>query len=494
VGAAGHAEIEVKYAVDERAVLPDLATVPGVATVVRLEPMRLEAVYFDTADRVLVRARIALRRRTGGHDAGWHVKLPAAVGRTEVQAPIDPERPDVLPGVLRELLATRIRTSPLEPIARVATERIATVLRDASGAGAVEVVDDRVTATDVAAGVVRTWREWEVEQVGEDAEASAALLAATDPVLQAAGARVSPSPAKLAQALGGERTEPVAAATTAGEVVRRIVGRLAEQLHRDVAALRSGGADEVHAARKTVRRIRSVLALEDVTGEAGGALRQQLRSLGATLGDARDPVVAARVSAELLAGLGDDVPEAVRRRLVDDRLADAEAARVRALGALDSPAGSAAFAALDAFAAATPTGPRATASVPVLADLARSTVRRAVRRTRHADRSLQALHDARRAAKRARYVIEELEAEGALRSGSALRRSARRAAAVHRTIGAHRDLELLVADLPFVAARAAANGENAFSYGVLAERGARRARRLRRKAKHAMDRLRAIAR
>jgi inorganic triphosphatase YgiF len=494
MGAAGHAEIEVKYAVDERAVMPDLAAVPGAVTVERLDPMRLEAVYFDTPDRVLVRARIALRRRTGGHDAGWHVKLPAAVGRTELQAPIDPERPDVLPDTLRELISTRVRTAPLEPIARIATERTATVLRDASGAGAVEVVDDRVTATDIAAGVVRTWREWEVEQVGDDSDASAALLAATDPVLQAAGARVSPSPAKLAQALGGERTEAPTPATTAGEVVRRIVARLAEQLHRDVAALRSGGADQVHAARKTIRRVRSVLALDDVTGEAGAALRQQLRPLGATLGDARDPVVAARVSAELLAGLGDDVPEAVRRRLVDERLAAAEAARVRSLGALDSPAGFAAFAALDAFAAVTPTGPRATASVPVLADLARSAVRRAIRRTKHADHSLEALHDARRAAKRARYVIEELEAEGALRSASALRRSARRAAAVHDAIGAHRDLELVVADLPFVAARAAANGENAFAYGVLAERGARRATRLRRKAKQAIERLRSAAR
>ncbi|HEY0373851.1 MAG TPA: CYTH and CHAD domain-containing protein [Amnibacterium sp.] len=493
MGAASHAEIEVKYAVDERAVLPDLAAVPGATAVERFDPVRLEAVYFDTADRVLVRARIALRRRTGGHDAGWHVKLPAAVGRTELQAPIDPAAPDALPAAIRQLVASRVRTAALEPIARIATERTAVVLHDASGAGAVEVVDDRVTATDIAAGVVRTWREWEVEQVGDDADASAALLEAADPVLQAAGARVSPSPAKLAQALGGERIEQPGPATTAGEVVRRVVARLTEQLHRDVAALVSGGPDEVHAARKTIRRLRSVLALEDVTGEAGASLRERLRPLGATLGDARDPVVGSRVAADLLADV-DDVPEAVRRRLVDDRLEEAEAARVRAVGALGSPADLAVFADLDAFAAADPAGPRADAPVPVLADLARSTVRRAVRRTRRADRSIEALHDARKAAKRARYVIEELDAEGALRSRSALRRAARRASAVHDAIGAHRDLELVVADLPFVAARAAANGENAFVYGVLAERGARRARGLRRRAARAMQRLRSATR
>jgi inorganic triphosphatase YgiF len=490
VGAAGHAEIEVKYAVDERAVMPDLAAVPGAASVERSEPVRLEAVYFDTADRVLVRARIALRRRTGGHDAGWHVKLPAAVGRTELQAPIDPGAPDVLPEVLRELVATRIRSAPLEPIARIATDRTATVLKDASGAGAVEVVDDRVTSTDVAAGIVRTWREWEVEQVGDDAAASAVLLAATDPLLQAAGARISPSPAKLAQALGGERIERPGPATTAGDAASRIVARLTEQLHRDVAALRSGGPDEVHEARKTLRRLRSVLALQDVTGDAGAALRERLRHLGATLGDARDPVVAARVARGLLDGLAEDVPEVVRRRLVDERLAAAESARVRAVGALGSPADLTVFAGLDAFTAE---GPLAGAPVSVLADLARSVVRRAARRTTHAGRSVASLHDARKAAKRARYVIEELDAEGVLPSRSALRRAARRASSVHDAIGVHRDLELLVADLPFVAARAAAEGENAFVYGVLAERGARRARRLRRKAERAMKRLRSIA-
>ncbi|HEV7624334.1 MAG TPA: CHAD domain-containing protein, partial [Amnibacterium sp.] len=172
------------------------------------------------------------------------------------------------------------------------------------------------------------------------------------------------------------------------------------------------------------------------------------------------------------------------------RIAEAETARVRAVGALGSAADLGVFAELDAFAAAPPAGPRADAPVPVLADLARSTVRRAVRRARHAGRSIGALHDARKAAKRARYVIEELDAEGALRSRSALRRAARRASAVHDAIGAHRDLELVLADLPFVAARAAANGENAFVYGVLAARGARRADRLRRKAEHAMERLR----
>ncbi|BAS10441.1 uncharacterized protein Rv2226/MT2285 [Arthrobacter sp. Hiyo4] len=37
----------------------------------------LEAVYFDTQTHTLASRDITLRRRTGGVDAGWHLKLAA---------------------------------------------------------------------------------------------------------------------------------------------------------------------------------------------------------------------------------------------------------------------------------------------------------------------------------------------------------------------------------------------------------------------------------
>ena len=54
--------------------------VPGVAAVTRQDPQILDAVYYDTADLRLIRAGVTLRRRTGGDDAGWHLKLPAGAG------------------------------------------------------------------------------------------------------------------------------------------------------------------------------------------------------------------------------------------------------------------------------------------------------------------------------------------------------------------------------------------------------------------------------
>jgi uncharacterized protein YjbK len=50
---------------------------------------QLEAVYYDTADLALAAGRITLRRRTGGDDAGWHLKFPAGSGELqEVRLPL----------------------------------------------------------------------------------------------------------------------------------------------------------------------------------------------------------------------------------------------------------------------------------------------------------------------------------------------------------------------------------------------------------------------
>ena len=84
-------EIERKYAVGAGFVLPDLSMVPGVAAVTGPDTYHLTAVYLDTPGLDLAAARITLRRRTGGTDAGWHLKLPAgAEARREVHAPLGP--------------------------------------------------------------------------------------------------------------------------------------------------------------------------------------------------------------------------------------------------------------------------------------------------------------------------------------------------------------------------------------------------------------------
>ena len=63
-------EIEAKFAVDSSAELPDLTTLPEIGSVAREEHHELSAIYFDTPDLRLTRAKMTLRRRTGGNDSG----------------------------------------------------------------------------------------------------------------------------------------------------------------------------------------------------------------------------------------------------------------------------------------------------------------------------------------------------------------------------------------------------------------------------------------
>ena len=71
-------ETERKYEAGEP-LDPELVARVAAAGLTLGEPARHElvAVYYDTADLRLIRSRLTLRRRRGGSDAGWHLKLPA---------------------------------------------------------------------------------------------------------------------------------------------------------------------------------------------------------------------------------------------------------------------------------------------------------------------------------------------------------------------------------------------------------------------------------
>src|SRR5215470_7201463 len=69
-------ETERKYEAPRETALPDLADLPDVAGESDPEEQTLRAQYYDTDDLRLLRHGITLRRRTGGSDAGWRLKLP----------------------------------------------------------------------------------------------------------------------------------------------------------------------------------------------------------------------------------------------------------------------------------------------------------------------------------------------------------------------------------------------------------------------------------
>ncbi|MFT4210719.1 MAG: CYTH domain-containing protein [Microbacterium sp.] len=194
-------EVERSYDVGDDAVVPDWSLLPGVAAVGGAEVRELDARYLDTADLTLGRAGIALRRRTGGPDEGWHVKIAAAEGRHEYHWPLGDE---ALPAGIAEALAPWAEP-PFTPLARIRNRRVAYALTDAAGHVVAEMVDDHVTATDERTGRAQRWREWEVElgpAAPADAAAREAFFAAVEALVADAGGRPAASDSKLARTLG----------------------------------------------------------------------------------------------------------------------------------------------------------------------------------------------------------------------------------------------------------------------------------------------------
>jgi inorganic triphosphatase YgiF len=194
---AEYLEIEQKFDVDAGFARPSFARLAGVSAA---EPvlLQLSATYFDTPDGRLAASKITLRRRTGGGDAGWHRKLPAAAGaRREIRAPLGPGDEPV-PDELAARVAEVTAGQPLTPIAVLDTERTVVTLNGADGELLAEVADDAVTARRLPGrGEPQRWREIEVEVP----RAAPELQRAAAELLLAAGARPAGHGSKLARLL-----------------------------------------------------------------------------------------------------------------------------------------------------------------------------------------------------------------------------------------------------------------------------------------------------
>ncbi len=191
-------EIEQKYEAGADFVLPRLDGLGGRRAG---DPKRifLSATYFDTEGLDLIKHHITLRRRVGGDDEGWHLKLPVRKDtRQEVRAPLDDT--GSVPARLAAEVEDITAGQRLHPIAILDTER--TVVTVAGpGEALVEVADDQVTATRFGENENEpmSWREIEVEAKSSEA---AALAEAVGRALLEAGAKPAASGSKLARVLG----------------------------------------------------------------------------------------------------------------------------------------------------------------------------------------------------------------------------------------------------------------------------------------------------
>ncbi|HEV7186790.1 MAG TPA: CYTH and CHAD domain-containing protein [Blastococcus sp.] len=487
---SGHLEVESKYDVDEGFAVPDLTDLPGVASIDDPVEHHLEAVYFDTADLRLLRARVTLRRRTGGPDAGWHLKLPAGAARRELHAPLGRATKKPPPGLL-EPVAGVVRGQVPAPVATLHTRRVVTSLRGPDGVLLAEVADDTVTASVPPTGPgspvqVQAWREVEVELgTGDDA-----LAAAAGDRLLAAGARRSASASKVGRVLGDRLaavTGPVPGEQSPGTAGEFVLGALGEQVAALQAAdvlLRTDQPGAVDGIRAAAGRLRSILAVfgSVLDATATESLRDELAWLDGRLAAARDTEAALDHLREVVAAQPEElVLGGVGARLQQMRIREGQAGSDRARRTLSEGRYVALLDALHAVLADPPFTARA--GGPVRRALRKAT-RRSARELRR--RLAVAGHEreqgrpvapaeAGTVAADVRFVAEL--GRGQVPHGKRLRRATQRA---HQLLTELQDTQVtreLCRRLGIVAHEA---GENSFTYGrlhALEEERAKRAAR-----------------
>ena len=349
-------EVETKFAASDSAVAPNFDFIPLVASS-KTEVRQLSAIYLDTEDLRLTRAKHTLRRRTGGPDEGWHLKAPGEGGRMEYAVGLEAgsvtgtgaEASYDVPAELVAPVRSLIRNHPLRPIAQVDNERHVTTVYAEDGTAMAEFADDHVMAASLLDGGQETlWREWEIELLGEWASRpeGEALMAAMSQVCLVAGATPSQSPSKLATALGESvNTAPVPpqpAELPKGTPGRTVVDALAANVAKLVAydpKVRADEFDSVHQMRVATREIRSHLQTFHgiVVGEQIGELEAKLKELAGVLGVARDAEVVAMRWEELLdSPVGYTLGAELRENLVADVYKDYRRAHRRVVSALNS--------------------------------------------------------------------------------------------------------------------------------------------------------------
>jgi len=473
-----YSEVERKFDVEPGVLLPDLSG--AAAAVSEAVESQLEATYFDTADGRLARHHITLRRRTGGEDSGWHLKLPAAQDeRTEVRQPLGRATRKVPADLAREVRAL-VRDRPLLPIAVLQTTRIERRLLDDDGNALATVADDTVHGQRLGdqAALESTWREVEVELLDGDRS----FLDAVSDRLRGSGLRPSASSSKLARLLADSpQPKPVAVPdepstarrASAGEVV---LAHLVDQVDRLVLHDRGARLDEpdaVHQMRVATRRLRSALATYRplLHRERTDPVRDELKWLGQILGGARDAEVLRWRLQDLVAAQPEElVLGPVGHRVEVELGGRHRAAHGDLVAALDGDRYLQLLDNLDDLVTDPPltarAGKPAGKELPALVGRAAGRVDRAARAV--VDDSTpqgrdRGLHEVRKSAKRARYAAETAVSV----AGDPATELADRMEALQDLLGEHQDSVAARALLLELNAAAHLAGEDGFTYGLL---------------------------
>lgn len=479
---AVHREVERKLTVDAGFTLPDLTTVDAVTSVRAHAPFTMRAVYFDTTERTLFRWRITMRRREGGSDAGWHVKLPVAgadaSARDELRLPLGNAPADLVPAALVDIVSPLLRGLAVMPLVIVETTRTPHDLLDASGRIVAEVVDDAVRGIDVDSGqTIGAFREIEVEATDGDDDDALAVVDTVATLLAAHGA-VPSSVSKAARLLGLATSGPADVPdlplpgrhALAADVMSAVLARHVRHLLFADVAVRRDLPDSVHQMRVACRRLRSTLkAFRPLLDEQwADALREELKWMATELGAIRDTEVLLThldASADLLPPADAQRAREVINPWLQRRLSGARSGALAALrsdrhdwliddlvNAVHEPR------ALDAAYAP------ADEVLPGLLEESWKPLAKAMRRRDDSSSSAD-WHRARIKAKGARYVAEAL----APVFGKPVKRLGQRLAEVTEVLGEHQDAVVAQDTLRELSAHADIDAAAAVALGMLAQ-------------------------
>ncbi|CAM3781836.1 CYTH and CHAD domain-containing protein [Smaragdicoccus niigatensis] len=447
-------ERESKWDIDERFAFPAFDDVyQGVR--VAESTTDLTSTYFDTDDHDLLAHGLSLRQRVGGDDSGWQLKVPAEGGRTEIRS----ELSDAIPDDISELTRGVRLGKQLAVVATIHTRRDRYRLLTPEGDLIAEVADDHVHAdvpSDHDEAVV--WREAEVEAgpAGND------LSVVTDRLVSA-GAKESAHSSKLERTLGVPKT--------------RSSGPLDDYLDKQIDIVFAGDVglrrrlDPIHDTRVAIRRLRSTLRVfgKLLDADAVGDLDTELKWFGSELGRVRDCQVQRKRFAAAIAELDPKlVVGPIARELDDELLTRQTHARSDVADVMDSPRYLAILAKLQHWTTSPPMPDTVTP---------KSLRKRARRAARKADDRLEtallgdsddALHRARKAAKRARYAGELI----------GKKKRVKHYKKIQRVLGDHQD-SVVARQTLFDVATTASGLTNTFTLGVLYTREGRTAARTR---------------
>ena len=485
-------EVEAKFAVDEATAVPDLTQLTAAESLSEPAHHSLSAIYHDTADLRLTRAKITLRRRTGGKDDGWHIKLPADIGRTELHAPLGDA--DTPPEQLLSAVRAIVRDEPLIPIAQVDNKRTEINILDADGVAIAEFCDDHVTAESfLPGGQQTTWREWEVELTSAVNETlgGAALLHEATSLLLNEGAREAESPSKLATALGDSVNDapvPPHLDTSAIEQlapdspVRVVVEALRAQRNKLVdhdPKVRLDEPDSVHQMRVATREMRSLLStFEGILDQSQvQPLEAELKQLADLLGAARDAeVIEERLVTQLAADTSGMVDPIAAERIRSTMRRKYERAHKRIVKALDSPRYVQLLDDIDALLATPPlSGAEDGTPADILLEHLSAAYAKVLTRLERVEQTEQptdaaptwqdraeSLHDVRKAVKKLRYCAVAAQA-----SDLDTKKLTKACAKAQDILGEYQDSVATRQRLDKLTARARRHGEDTFTYGML---------------------------